>query len=191
MLHKTLKATGIIILTGILSFAIFWVLAIVLELAGEIVAAFGWKGLLIACAALALCFYFFFRDKPPLRIKHPVDGTLTFLGPEYDSPPDGRCKYWIVTVVGIISAPGIPECEVKVTKALLENKYPDKGDVLPVTVELTNPNRFNIRWEAVPEKPDPAVSGIKLVPDWVAVAMMVSWLIGFAVWYDISELIWR
>jgi hypothetical protein len=76
-------------------------------------------------------------------------GTLQVVGSSH-APDDA--VYSNGTIIGVVSAPGVPAREVEHRGIFRADRWPEPGDTLPVLVDLLDPSRFNILWSQVSDK---------------------------------------
>lgn len=82
-----------------------------------------------------------------LRMKDPVDGTLTVASITMPSPTATSMNY---RIDGVVAAPGIAATAIVHHGVASVNKWPRPGDVLPVTVDRAKPERLVIQWDRLP-----------------------------------------
>jgi hypothetical protein len=78
----------------------------------------------------------------------PVAGSLLVTG--CSGAPDGRTMYAGCEIHGVLSAPGVPSTAVRHDGYVRVSRWPSPGLTLPVLVDRTVPQRFQIRWDQVP-----------------------------------------
>jgi hypothetical protein len=81
-----------------------------------------------------------------MRMKDPVEGTLTVASITMPSPTATSMNY---RIDGAVAAPGVPATAIVHRGVALVNKWPRPGDVLPVTVDRAKPERLVIQWDRV------------------------------------------
>ena len=79
-----------------------------------------------------------------LRMKDPVEGTLTVVGISAPDPTATSANY---RLDGVVSAEGLPPTAVVHHGMASVAKWPSGGDTLPVTVDRAKPERLTIHWE--------------------------------------------
>jgi hypothetical protein len=88
------------------------------------------------------------------KLKDPVEGTARVVscsGGSYENAAYSRC--WMSLV---LSAPGVEPYPVETTKLVRSTKHPHPGVVLPVTIDRSRPDRFEIDWDRVPTRKEVA-----------------------------------
>jgi len=85
------------------------------------------------------------------RIKDPVlgEGRVLRLDTPYQRGRSMSCRFWLE-----LNAPGIDGERVDVKSSMPSRKWPDIGQVLPVTIDRSDPTRVDIRWAEVPDVVD-------------------------------------
>jgi hypothetical protein len=88
------------------------------------------------------------------KLKDPVEGSARVVscgGGSYENAAFTRC--WMSLV---LSAAGIEPYTVETTKLVRSTKHPYPGMVLPVTIDRSRPDRFEIDWDQVPTRKEAA-----------------------------------
>jgi hypothetical protein len=108
-----------------------------------------------------------FNKVTELRMKDPVEGTLTIVGITSPDPTATANNY---RLDGVIVADGLEATSVTHHGMTSVSKWPYPGQVLPVTVDRKNPKVFVVHWEDIPTGNDSA----KAQADALAASMRAS-----------------
>lgn len=96
-----------------------------------------------------------FNKATELRMKDPVDGSLTVVGISSPDPTATQANY---RLDGVVTAPGLEATAITHHGMTSVSHWPSPGQVLPVTVDRSHPDRLTIHWERLASSHDSARS---------------------------------
>lgn len=97
-----------------------------------------------------------------LRMKDPVDGTLTVTGVNSPDPTATSQNY---RIDGVVSAPDFPAVVVVHHGMASLAKWPSPGDALPVTFDRGKPARLVVHWDQLATGRQQAQSAAQLLAE--------------------------
>lgn len=95
------------------------------------------------------------------KVKNGVRGELTVVSITVPSPSPGATTSSFI-LKGVITAPGIAATPVQKRGIISHSKWPQRGQVMPVSVEATDPSIFSILWDQIRGAEDGEVLAQKL-----------------------------
>jgi hypothetical protein len=87
------------------------------------------------------------------RMKDPVEGQFNLVACSVGS---GNAVYETCAMDGVVSGPGIVPTSVHHRCQAPRAKWPEPGQILPVTVDRQSPERLKIRWDQLPKNSEVA-----------------------------------
>jgi hypothetical protein len=97
-----------------------------------------------------------------MRMKKPVDGTLSVVSINMPDPSATSQNY---RIDGVVSGPGLAPTAVAHRGVASLNKWPNRGDILPVTFDLDKPDRMVVHWDRLDTGQEQAVSAAEAVAE--------------------------
>ncbi len=79
-----------------------------------------------------------------MRMKDPREGTLSVVSINMPSPTATSQNY---RIDGVVTGPGFPPTAVVHHGVASVNKWPNRGDTLPITFDLSKPTRLTVHWD--------------------------------------------
>jgi hypothetical protein len=95
-------------------------------------------------------------------MRSPVDGTLRVTA--VTAPAFGSA-YSSCTIDGVVQAPGLATRPVRISSIAPNEKWPQVGEDLPITVDQANPTNRLIRWDEVPTRTDQGYAAAQQLAD--------------------------
>lgn len=85
------------------------------------------------------------------RIKDGVEGQAQIVSSSSPHGSNGHAALKMCTINLVITAPGIPAFSAEHTQLCRTARWPYAGTVLPVTVSRSDPSRYEIDFDAIPD----------------------------------------
>jgi hypothetical protein len=83
------------------------------------------------------------------RMREPVRATMPVT--RMSLPGDEESVWQNGVVTGIVSIPGQPAFEHRQRAMIFSDKFPKKGDLLPIIIDRADPRRLAIQWDEIAE----------------------------------------
>lgn len=112
------------------------VLIIILFAAFVLFGALAWFGIVVP-----------FRRASVKRMREPVRGTMLVTGMSLASDEDSVWQGG--TITGLVTIPGRTPFEHRQRAMILTDKFPKKGDVLPIVIDRADVRRMAVQWDEI------------------------------------------
>jgi hypothetical protein len=96
------------------------------------------------------------------KMRSPVDGTLRVTAV---TEPAFGSAYSSCTIDGVVQAPGLATRPVQISGMAPNEKWPQVGEDLPITVDQANPTNRLVRWDEVPTRTDQGYAAAQQLAD--------------------------
>lgn len=85
----------------------------------------------------------------PGRLRDGVEGTGHIVSVTTYSRRDGSSQGYVALDL-VVEAPGVPATAIRYTRSIMVRRWPQPGDVVPVSIDPQNPSRCVILWGELP-----------------------------------------